>query len=134
MDCTEDARVQTVGSASTAGKMSPRNFLTTTVTDELKLATNFRSKVIGIALKDRGGILPAGHTANAAYWFDDSTGNWISSSFYMNSLPSWVQGFNGEKRPAAFMSKPWSLLYSDDMYDQSIPDDSAYQRLSVYET
>ena len=73
MYCTEDTTVKTVGSTSKAGQMSPRNLLTTTVTDELRLATNFRSKVIGIALKDRGGILPAGHTANAAYWFDDKT-------------------------------------------------------------
>lgn len=68
MYCTEDSTVETVGSATaSAGKMSPRNLLTTTMTDELRLATNFRSKVIAIASKDRGSILPGGHTANAAY-------------------------------------------------------------------
>src|SRR5690554_7168312 len=61
MYCTEDSTVSTVGSTSDAGKMSPRNLLASTITDELKLATNFRSKVIGVAIKDRGSILPAGH-------------------------------------------------------------------------
>src|SRR5829696_4389548 len=70
MYCTEDTTVATVGSSSTAGKMSPRNLLSSTITDELKLATNFRSKVISIATKDRGSILPAGHADNDAFWFD----------------------------------------------------------------
>jgi predicted AlkP superfamily pyrophosphatase or phosphodiesterase len=79
--CTADSTAATVGSNTKAGKMSPRNLLASTITDELRLATNFRSKVIGIALKDRGAILPAGHEANAAYWFDDLSGNWITSSY-----------------------------------------------------
>ena len=72
--CTEDKSVKTVGSSSALGKMSPKNMLVTTICDELRLATNFRSKVVGIAIKDRGGILPAGHSANAAYWYDNTTG------------------------------------------------------------
>jgi Uncharacterized proteins of the AP superfamily len=81
--CTQDDSVETVGNNGVNGKMSPRNMLATTICDELRLATNFRSKVIGIALKDRGGILPAGHSANAAYWYDSKTGEWISSTWYM---------------------------------------------------
>ena len=69
--CVEDKSVQTVGSTSVIeGQMSPNNVFVTTVTDELRLATNFRSKVIGISMKDRGAIIPAGHAANAAYWYD----------------------------------------------------------------
>jgi hypothetical protein len=104
--------------------MSPRNLLTTTVTDELRLATNFRSKVIGIALKDRGGILPAGHTANAAYWFDDKTGNWITSTYYMNDLPKWVKDFNDQKLPETYLKTDWSPLYPINTYVQSTPDNS----------
>ncbi|WP_410969703.1 hypothetical protein, partial [Salmonella sp. SAL4450] len=63
--------------------------MATTITDELRIATNFRNKTIGIAIKDRGSILPAGHTANAAYWFDNASGGWISSSFYLTELPDW---------------------------------------------
>ncbi len=113
MYCTEDTSVQTVGSTSKAGQMSPRNLLTTTVTDELKLATNFRSKVIGIALKDRGGILPAGHTADAAYWFDDKTGNWITSTYYMKELPQWVKDFNDQKLPETYLKLDWNPLIPD---------------------
>jgi predicted AlkP superfamily pyrophosphatase or phosphodiesterase len=127
MYCTEDTTVQTVGSSSKAGLMSPRNLLSTTVTDELKLATNFRSKVIGIALKDRGGILPAGHTANAAYWFDDLTGNWITSTYYMKSLPEWVNRFNAEKNAARYLKQDWNTLYPISTYIQSFPDDNPYE-------
>jgi hypothetical protein len=107
--------------------MSPRNLLTTTVTDELKLATNFRSKVIGIALKDRGGILPAGHTADAAYWFDDKTGNWITSTYYMKELPKWVNDFNDEKLAETYLKLDWTPLYPIDTYTQSTADNSPYE-------
>ncbi|SDS06918.1 Type I phosphodiesterase / nucleotide pyrophosphatase [Mucilaginibacter mallensis] len=127
MYCAEDTSVQTVGSASKAGQMSPRNLLTTTVTDELRLATNFRSKVIGIALKDRGGILPAGHTANAAYWFDDKTGNWITSTYYMQDLPQWAKDFNDQKLAETYLKLDWNTLYPIDTYIQSTPDNSKYE-------
>ena len=78
--CTEDSTVQSVGvDYAPDGKMSPRNLLVTTITDELRMATNYQSRVVGISLKDRAAILPAGHTANAAFWMDDSSGNFISS-------------------------------------------------------
>jgi predicted AlkP superfamily pyrophosphatase or phosphodiesterase len=127
MYCADDSTVQTVGSTSTAGKMSPRNLLVTTVTDELKLATNFRSKVIGIALKDRGGILPAGHTADAAYWFDDKNASWITSTYYMKDLPQWVKDFNAKKLPEAYLKKDWNTLYPLNTYIQTLPDESKYE-------
>ncbi|MDO3643272.1 alkaline phosphatase PafA [Mucilaginibacter sp. L3T2-6] len=127
MYCAEDTTVQTVGSTSDAGKMSPRNMLVTTVTDELRLATNFRSKTIGIALKDRGGILPAGHTANAAYWFDDKTGNWISSTYYMKDLPQWVKDLNDQKLPETYLKQDWTTLYPIETYVQSTADSNGYE-------
>jgi predicted AlkP superfamily pyrophosphatase or phosphodiesterase len=84
--CTDDSTVTGTGSDDEQGKMSPRNMLVNSVTDELRLNNNFQSKVIGISLKDRGAILPAGHTANAAYWFDDKEGKWISSSYYLKTF------------------------------------------------
>lgn len=125
--CTEDDSVRTVGSSSNAGQMSPRNMLATTVTDELRIATNFRSKTIGIALKDRGAILPAGHTANAAYWFDNASGGWISSTFYMNSLPAWVSRFNDRKLPDQYLKQNWKTLYTINTYAQSTADDKWYE-------
>ena len=127
MYCTEDTTVSTVGSTSNAGKMSPRNLLTTTVTDELRLATNFRAKVIGIALKDRGGILPAGHTANTAYWFDDASGNWITSTYYMNDLPAWVKTFNGQRPADKYLKQDWTTLYPIATYVQSEADDNKHE-------
>lgn len=129
MYCTADSTVQTVGSTSTAGKMSPSNMFTTTVTDELKLATNFKSKVIGIALKDRGAILPAGHTANAAYWFDDRNGSWITSTYYMSALPIWVNDFNAKKLPETYLKQDWNTLYPINTYSQSSADNSKYEGL-----
>ncbi len=124
--CTADSTVFPVGGSS-AGKMSPVNMWTTTVTDELRLATNFQSKVIGIALKDRGAILPAGHAANAAYWFDDSTGNFISSSYYFNALPNWVNNFNSKKLPDTYLQKNWNTLFPLSTYKQSTVDKEDFE-------
>ena len=92
--CCGDPTVESVGSTSKAGKMSPRNMLGNTIGDQLRLSNDFRSRVFGVALKDRAAILPAGHSANAAYWYDKSTGGFISSTYYMQELPKWVQDFN----------------------------------------
>lgn len=127
MYCSEDKTVKTVGSTSNAGEMSPRNMLATTICDELRLATNFRSKVIGIAIKDRGGILPAGHSANAAYWYDSRTGDWITSTYYMDELPQWVKTFNGKKHVDAFYEKGWNTLYPISTYVQSTKDENDYE-------
>lgn len=130
MYCAKDTTVFPVGTTSLKeGQMSPRNMLTNTIGDELKLATNFRSKVIGIALKDRGGILAAGHSANAAYWFDNKTGHWITSTYYTNELPLWVQKYNDRKVPDSLMKNDWVLLYDKSKYIQSTEDDKAYEKL-----
>ncbi len=125
--CTEDSAVSSVGSSSEAGKMSPENLWTTTVTDELRLATNLRSKVIGIALKDRGAILPAGHTANAAYWFDNANGAFITSTYYMKDLPAWAKQFNNKKLPDQYLQQNWNTLYPVSSYTQSTGDEKTYE-------
>jgi predicted AlkP superfamily pyrophosphatase or phosphodiesterase len=125
--CSEDKTVKTVGSTSTAGEMSPRNMITTTICDELRLATNFRSKVIGIAIKDRGGILPAGHSANAAYWYDSRTGDWITSTYYMNDLPQWAKDFNAKKHADAFYNMGWNTMYPINTYVQSAKDENEFE-------
>ncbi len=125
--CTDDSTVTTVGTTGNAGKMSPQNMWVTTITDELRLSNNFKSKVIGIALKDRGAILPAGHSANAAYWYDGVTGRWITSSYYMNALPAWVNKFNDLDKPGTYMAKDWNTLLPMNKYDQSTDDDKPYE-------
>lgn len=125
--CTEDTTAHSVGSTSDAGQMSPSSMWTTTVTDELRLATNFRSKVIGIALKDRGAILPAGHSANGAYWFDNANGAFITSTYYMKDLPDWVKQFNNKKLPDQYLQQNWNTLYPISTYVQSTADDKSYE-------
>ncbi|MDO5608010.1 MAG: alkaline phosphatase family protein [Capnocytophaga sp.] len=117
--CAQDDEVSSVGTTHKAGKMSPRRLKTTTIGDQLKLATQSRSKVIGVALKDRSSILPGGHTADAAYWFHGKNeGIWISSSYYMEKLPKWVDDFN-QSRSIDQYKKPWTTLYDIATYTQS---------------
>ncbi|MEP7238878.1 MAG: alkaline phosphatase PafA [Ferruginibacter sp.] len=123
--CTDDSTVSTVGNSGKAGKMSPDNLWVTTITDELRLSNNFKSKVIGIALKDRGAILPAGHSANAAYWYD--AGKWISSTHYMTALPTWVELFNAKDIPGNYMGKDWTTILPMSSYDLSTADDKPYE-------
>ena len=119
--CTQDDGVKTIGSNTTLGQMSPHNMLATTIGDELRLATNFQSKVIGIAIKDRGAILPAGHSANAAYWYDNKTGDWITSSYYLTETPKWVADMNAKKLVDKYYAQDWNLLYPINTYEQSAP-------------
>ena len=93
--CCEDKSVKPVGSDNQKdGAMSPVNLLATTIGDQLRLHTDFRSKVIGVSYKDRAAILPAGHSANAAYWLDTKNRQFITSTYYMKELPVWAKEFN----------------------------------------
>ena len=138
--CTNDSTVRGVGSLDRQGRPdpraygsneSPRNMKCTTIGDELRLATNFRSKVVGVALKDRASILPAGHSATAAYWMDDKSMNFITSTYYMQELPQWVSDFNaqqlGEKYMKNLSKGHWPLLYDEDSYVQSAPKNQRWE-------
>ncbi len=131
--CTEDTTVKSVGGGK-SGLMSPRNLLASTITDELRLATNFRSRTFGVSIKDRGAILPAGHAANGAYWFDDDNGCFITSDYYQSTLPDWVQKFNSRKLADSFMKLDWNTLYDIKTYKESIDDNNNYEGLSKGET
>ncbi|SDL48470.1 Type I phosphodiesterase / nucleotide pyrophosphatase [Salinimicrobium catena] len=125
--CVSDPSVESIGTSSDAGKMSPHRMITTSVADENRLHTQMRGKTIGIALKDRGAILPAGHTANAAYWFHgQDEGKWITSSFYAEALPGWVKKFNASGKAAEYM-KPWETLYKASDYAESGTDVNLYE-------
>jgi predicted AlkP superfamily pyrophosphatase or phosphodiesterase len=116
--CVEDNSVQAVGiENSTAGKMSPINVWTTTIGDELKLATNFKSKVYGVSLKDRGAIIPAGHSADGAFWYDSKSGNFISSTYYGKSLPQWLTKYNNAKKVDSLYQLGWNLSLPASIYE-----------------
>jgi predicted AlkP superfamily pyrophosphatase or phosphodiesterase len=125
--CTDDSMVQSVGVNATADGKCPRNLLVSTITDELRMATNYQSRVVGISLKDRAAILPAGHTANAAFWLDDESGNFISSTYYMNKLPDAVEKFNREKNVERYLKTDWSTLYPIGSYLASDSDNKSFE-------
>jgi predicted AlkP superfamily pyrophosphatase or phosphodiesterase len=125
--CTDDEQVKTIGDGTEKeGMMSPRNLQSTTITDELKLATNFKGKVIGISIKDRGAILPAGHFADWAFWYS-KTGAFISSTYYGEKLPDWVTQFNNEKNYLTYLEKGWDLLKPKATYNESLNDNNPYE-------
>ncbi len=88
-----DPAVSTIG-GSTAGGASPRRLLVSTVGDEVKMASGGRSRVIGMSMKDRAAILPVGHMADVAYWYDGASGHFVTSTYYREDLPDWVKEFN----------------------------------------
>ena len=125
--CAGDPNAVSIGTMDDAGMMSPRRMSVTTIADENRLATQMRGKTIGIALKDRGAILPAGHTANAAYWFHGKDeGRWISSDFYMKSLPQWVVEFNNSGTAESYF-KTWDTLYPIETYVESGSDMNKFE-------
>lgn len=132
--CASDENYNSVGTVAASGKMSPHWMTVSTITDELRLSTQKRGKVIALALKDRGAVLPGGHMANAAYWYDGGAeGHWISSSYYMEELPKWVMNFN-DSDAAQKYKKPWNTLKNINTYSESGTDDNAYEGLFAGET
>ena len=126
--CTGDNTEKTVGADDKSGEMSPRRLLSTTISDQLKIETNNRSKVISISLKDRAAILMGGHFADAAYWYDSKNGNFISSTYYMDRLPEWAQKFNEQKLADKYLKSEWTLSFPIEKYQQSIPDEASYEQ------
>ncbi|MCM8567772.1 alkaline phosphatase family protein [Gramella jeungdoensis] len=125
--CASDDSVEPVGTDDPAGKMSPQRMMSTTFGDENRLHTQMRGKTIGVALKDRGAILPAGHTANAAYWFHGrDEAKWITSTFYMDDLPQWVKDFNSSGKAQSFL-KIWNTLKDIETYKESGADENNYE-------
>lgn len=126
--CVGDTTVQAVAGSASSGKISPRNLQVNTITDELKLTTNFRSKVIGLSIKDRGAVLPAGHTPNAAYWYDSRTGEFMTSDFYLKSLPDWVKAFNDKKLVDKYCNQTWNTILPIKEYIESTEDNVPYEK------
>ena len=124
--CVHDEQANTIGANNKNGKRSPRNQLSSTIGDEMKLSNN-NSKVFAVSIKDRSAVLPAGHAANGAFWFDDSSGDFISSDFYMNQLPEWLNTFNAKKSTAAYLNGMWTTLYPVSTYSSSLPDENDYE-------
>ena len=125
--CVSDTLYEPVGTQDSYSKVSPQKMKVSTVTDELRMATQMKGKVIGIAIKDRGAALPAGHSANGAYWFQGGQeGNWVTSTFYMNKLPNWVEKFNNSDAAENYF-KTWNTFYKIDTYVESGLDQNDFE-------
>jgi predicted AlkP superfamily pyrophosphatase or phosphodiesterase len=127
INCVGDNSVSPVGSDNPEERMSPINQLSSTIGDELKMSTNGRGKVYGIGIKDRSAILPAGHAADGAFWLDERSGQFISSTWYMADLPGWLKEFNAKKPAMAYLQKGWNTLYPLNTYTNSIADENSYE-------
>ncbi len=125
--CVGDSTQTSVGTGTGAGEHSPHRLAVTTITDQLRLHHQMRAKVLAISLKDRGSVLPGGHLANAAYWFEGGRfGHWISSSFYMDALPGWVRKFNASGAADRY-KRVWEPLKNINTYAESGLDDVPYE-------
>ena len=127
INCTKDVSVNSVGGSFESGLHSPVNLLVSTFSDELAIATNKKAKVFGVGLKESSAIFSAGHTANAAYWFDNTTGTWMSSSYYISALPDWVNDFNAMKFSDTYLNSTWNLLRPAKDYADCLPDSNSFE-------
>jgi predicted AlkP superfamily pyrophosphatase or phosphodiesterase len=128
VNCVTDSTVNSVGSNDEMGQASPTKLLSTTITDQLKLATNGRSKVISIGLKDRSSVIPGGHWSDGTYWYNTKTGDFITSTYYVSTLPKWVEDFNKKKLADLYLSKIWELTLPTSDYQINPPDESSYEK------
>tara|TARA_B110000967_G_C18890685_1_gene567127 strand:- start:1648 stop:3288 length:1641 start_codon:yes stop_codon:yes gene_type:complete len=127
--CVSDTNYKTIGNTGTVGEKSPKRMLTTTISDQLHLAQNMQGKTIGVSIKDRAAILSAGHSANAAYWYDAGAKNqWITSSYYLEKLPNWVKKFNEQNKANSYLNDTWNTLYDIKTYAQSRADDNLFEK------
>ena len=127
MYCVQDDNQNGVGGRLSDGNKSPKNLQVTTIADELRLSSNNNSRTFAVSLKDRGAILPGGHTANASYWMDDSMGHFMTSTFYRNSLPQWVRDFNNNGKVRNYLDAGWQLLKNKSAYLYALRDSNRYE-------
>jgi predicted AlkP superfamily pyrophosphatase or phosphodiesterase len=125
--CTKDIEVNPVGGSYEAGLHSPVNLQASTFSDELEMATNKNARVFGVGLKENSAILSAGHAADGAYWFDNTTGTWMSSTYYIKNLPGWVNDFNVMKFPDSFLNGTWNLFRPAKDYADCLPDSNSFE-------
>ncbi len=128
VECTADDNYFTVGADTKEGNASPVNLMATTVTDNLKIFTQGKSKVFSAAINRETAIYAAGHAADAAYWFDVKSGRMISSSFYISTFPDWVRLFNSENYAEMYSYRTWTTLLPEATYTESVRDDYLFER------
>ena len=121
--CIEDKQTSAIGSVDQRHGFSPRHLLNGTLGDEMKML-NPRSKVFSLSLHPISAILGAGNISDGAFWFEDKTGNWMTSSYYRDSLPEWIHEFNNKGLQDTYMNRQWEKLMPDTNYTSSLPDEN----------
>jgi predicted AlkP superfamily pyrophosphatase or phosphodiesterase len=125
--CTKDASVNPVGGSYESGLHSPVNLYASTFADELKIATGKKAKVYSAGIKEYTAILSGGHAADGVFWYDNSSGTWMSSTYYIDSLPSWVNDFNAMKYSEMYLNTTWNLLRPLSDYSVCLPDSNKFE-------
>lgn len=125
--CTKDISVNPVGGSYESGLHSPANLVASTFSDELKMSTNRKAKVFAVGIKESAAILGAGHAADGAFWFDNVSGTWMTSSYYMQNLPSWVNDFNAARHPEKYLNSIWNLFKPVGYYSACLPDTNRHE-------
>ena len=125
--CTKDVSVNPVGGSYESGLHSPVNLNASTFSDELKNALGRKSKVFAVGIKEHSAIFSAGHAADGAFWYDNSTGTWMSSTYYMNNLPSWINDFNASQYSESHLNSTWTMLRQASDYSTCLPDSNKFE-------
>ncbi|QQS51945.1 MAG: alkaline phosphatase family protein [Bacteroidota bacterium] len=123
----DDETINTIGGSFDQGRYSPQHLLSTTFSDEINLSNHFNSRIISVSLEPISAVVSAGHTAQASYWFDNQQGNFITSSYYIDSLPAWVNEFNSKKFADIYLEQTWNTLLPIEQYTESMSDSNPYE-------
>ncbi len=126
--CVQDAGASPVGGSFETGLFSPVNLLSSTFADELQMASCGGARVYGIGIREMSAIITAGHAADGAFWFDDRTGTWMSSTYYAQTLPPWLMDFNAMLLPGQYLNQDWKPLLDPATYPGCQPDSSSFER------
>ncbi len=125
--CVDDSKLNSNTTTFLGNNYSPKQLIGSTYSDELRLSNYKQSKVIGVSLKNFASILSSGTLANAAYWMDDKSGNWTSSSYYLDSLPKWVKDFNQKQFVPLYLKREWDTMNPISTYKESLADNNSYE-------
>jgi len=126
--CVQDPGVNAVGGSFETGLFSPANLLSSSFSDELQMATCGGAKVYGIGIREMSAIITAGHAADGAFWYDDRTGTWMSSTYFAETLPLWLMDMNAMLLPGQYLNQPWQPLLDPATYPGCQPDSSKFER------
>jgi predicted AlkP superfamily pyrophosphatase or phosphodiesterase len=125
--CTKDISVNPVGGSYESGLHSPVNMNASSFADELKTATGKKARVYSVGIKEYAAIFSGGHAADGVFWYDNTTGTWMSSTYYMKQLPPWVNDFNALKYSDTYLNTTWNLLRQPSDYSTCLPDSNKFE-------